>query len=149
MLDRVAVKDISDVQGNRETPSKIIGKVARHQRADIGDQQSQQWTSQSYHKVTWGLSNSASPRCVGLPRMDGSWWRSRYIVHWEWSTQYSALRIPMNSNEKSGQMIDNWCYSPPEAVGCLDNLLEISNRNNPEIEGAEPKAKQYLVVIDR
>ena len=62
------------VQGKRN-PSKTVGVVREHQRADTLKPYSQK-TSQSNHTRTTALSNSMKlSHACGPPKMGGSWWR--------------------------------------------------------------------------
>ena len=67
-------EEIPHIQGKRN-PSKRVGVARGYQKSDTLTPQSQT-TSQSDHKDHSLVSlNEIKRCCVGLPKMDGSWWR--------------------------------------------------------------------------
>ena len=83
------------VQGKRN-PSKMVGVVRGHQRADTLKPQSQK-TSQSNHTRTTALSNSMklSHAVWGHPRQPGHGGEvSQNVVHWRREWQTTSVFLP-------------------------------------------------------
>ena len=97
-------EEIPHAQGNRN-PSKMVGDVREHQRADTLKPNSQK-TSQSNHTRTTALSNSMKPshacganqeRQVMVERSDRTWSTGEGNGK---PLQYSCLKNPMNSMKR-------------------------------------------------
>ena len=97
-------EEIPHAQGKRN-PSKMVGVVRGHQRADALKPYSQK-TSQSNHTRTTALSNSMKPSHACRATQDG--WVMVERSDRMWSTgegngkslQYSCLEKPMNSMKR-------------------------------------------------
>ena len=135
-------------QGKRN-PSKLVGVVRGHQRADTLKLYSQN-TSQSNHTRTTALSNSMKPSQACGTTQDG-----RVMVERSdrmWSTgegdgkplQYSCLENPMNSmkRQKDRTLKDELPRSISAQYATGDQWRNNSRKN----EGMEPKQKQYPAV---
>ena len=141
-------EEIPHAQG-KTNPSKMVGVVRGHQRADILKPYSQK-TSQSNHTRTTALSNSMKPsHACGATQEE---WVVVERPDRMWSTgegngkplQYSGLENPMNSMKRQNDRILK--EELPRSVGAQyatgDQWRNISRKN----EGMEPKQKQYPVV---
>ena len=114
-------KKPSHVQGQRRSPSKMVGVARGHQRADTLKPYSQK-TSQSNHTRTTALSNSMKPSHACGATQD--WW---VLLHWREGNgkplQYSCLENPMNNMKRQNDRILKR-YSPDQWVP--NKLLEFS-----------------------
>ena len=128
-----AVKRYRHVQGKRN-PSKMVGVIRGHQRADRLKPYSQR-TSQSNHSRTTALSNSMKPSHACGATQDG--WVMVERPDRMWSTgegngkllQYSCLENPMNSMKRQNDRILK--EELPRLLGA-NMLLEISGETTPE-----------------
>ena len=135
-------------QGKRN-PSKIVGVVRGHQRADTLKPYSQK-TSHSNHTRTTALSNS-----MKLSHARGAIQDRRVMVERSdrmWSTgegndkplQYSCLENHMNSMKgQNGRILKEVL---PRSVGAQYATRGQGRNNSRKNEGMEPKQKQYPAV---
>ena len=102
-------KEIPHAQGKRN-PSKTVGIVRGHQRADTLKPYSQK-TSQSNHTRTTALSNSMKLSHAGGATQDGRVMVERSDRMWSSGEgngkplQYSCLEKPMNSIKRQNDRI--------------------------------------------
>ena len=141
-------EEISRVQGKRK-PSKTVGVVRGHQRADTLKPYSQK-TSQSNHTRTTALSNSMKlSHACRQRKIGGSWWTG---LNRMWSTgegngkplQYACLENPMNSRKRQNDRILK--EELPRSVGAQYATGDQWRNNSRKNEGMEPKQKQYPAV---
>ena len=148
MLCWSSCEEIPHAQGNRN-PSKMVGDVREHQRADTLKPNSQK-TSQSNHTRTTALSNSMKPSHACWATQDG-----RVMVERserKWSTgegngkplQYSCLENPMNSMKRQNDRILK--EELPRSVGAQYATGDQWKNNSRKNEGMKPKQKQCPVV---
>ena len=141
-------EEIPHAQGKRN-PSKTVGVVRGHQRANTLKPYSQK-TSQSNHTRTTALSNS-----VKLSQACGATQDGRVMVERSdrmWSTgegngkplQYSCLENTMNGLKRQNDRILK--EELPRLVGALYTTGDQWRNNSRRNEGMEPKQKQYPVV---
>ena len=141
-------EEISRVQGKRK-PSKTVGVVRGHQRADTLKPYSQK-TSQSNHTRTTALSNSmklshacgaTQDRLVMVERSDrmGSTGEGNGKP-----LQYSCLENPMNCIKRQNDRLLK--EELPRSVGAQYATGDQWRNNSRKNEGMEPKQKQYPVV---
>ena len=133
MLCWSSCEEIPHAQGNRN-PSKMVGDVREHQRADTLKPNSQK-TSQSNHTRTTALSNSMKPSHACGANQE----RQVMVERTErmWSTgegngkplQYSCLENPMNSMKRQNDRILKEELPGQEVPNML---LEISGEITPE-----------------
>ena len=141
-------EEIPHTQGKRN-PSKMVGDVRGHERADSLKPYSQK-TSQSNHTRTTALSNSVKPShaCEGT--------QDRWVIVERsdrmWSTgegngkplQYSCLENPMNSMKRQNDRIRK--EELPRSLGAQYATGGQWRNNSRKNEGMEPKQKQYSAV---
>ena len=143
-----SLEEIPHDQGKRY-PSKTVGAVRGHQRADTLKPYSQK-TSQSNHTRTTTLSNS-----VKLSHAHGATQDGRVMVERSdrmWPTgegnrkplQYSCLENPMNSMKRQNDRILK--EKLPRSVGAQYATGDQWRNNSRKNEGMEPKQKQYPAV---
>ena len=141
-------EEIPHTQGKRN-PSKIVGVVRGHQRADTMKPYSQK-TSQSNHTRTTVLSNSMKLSHAHVASQDG--WVMVERSDRMWSTgegngkplQYSCLENPMNSVKR--QKDRTLKEELPESVGAQYAAGDQWRNDSRKNEGMEPKQKQYPTV---
>ena len=143
-----SLEEIPPVQGKRN-PSKTVGVVRGHQRADTLKPYSQK-ASQSNHTRTTALSNS-----MKLSHARGAARDGRVMVERSdrmWSTgegngkplQYSCLENPMNSMKRQNDRILK--ENLPRSVGAQYATGDQWRNNSRKNEGMEPKQKEYPAV---
>ena len=135
-------------QGKRN-PSKMVGVVRGHQRADTLKPYSQK-TSQSNHTRTTALSNSMKLSHARGATQDGLVMVERSDRMWSTGEgngkplQYSCFENPMTSMKRQNDRILK--EGLPRSAGAQyatgGQWRNISRKN----EGMEPKQKQYPVV---
>ena len=141
MLCWSSCEGIPHVQGKRN-PSKMVGVVRGHQRADTLKPYSQK-TSQSNHTRTTALSNSVKLGHALRATQDG-----RVMVERSdrmWSTgegngkplQYSCLENPMNSMKRQNDRILKEVL--PRPAGAQYATGGQWRNNSRKKEGREPK----------
>ena len=102
-------EEMPHAQGKRN-PSKMVGVVRRHQRADTLKPYSQK-TSQSNHTRTTALSNSMKPSYAHRATQDGQVMVERSDRVWSTGEgngkppEYSCLENPMNSMKRQNDRI--------------------------------------------
>ena len=147
-------EEIPHVQGKRN-PSKMVGVIRGHQRADTLKPYSQK-TSQSNHTKTTALSNS-----MKLSHARGVTQNGRVMVKRSdrmWSTgegngkplQYSCLENPMNNMKSQNDRILK--EELPRSVGAQYATGDQWRNNSRKNQGMEPKQKEYPAVdvtVDR
>ena len=141
-------EEIPHAQGKRN-PSKKVGVVRGHQRADTLKLYSQN-TSQSNHTRTTTLSNSMKPSHACRATQDGQVMVERSDRMWSTGggngkpLQYSCLENPMNSMKRQNdRILKEELHSSVGAQYATGDQWRNSSRKN---EGMEPKQKQYPVV---
>ena len=141
-------EEIPHTQGKRN-PSKIVGVVRGHQRADTMKPYSQK-TSQSNHTRTTALSNSMKPshaygatqdRRVMVERSDRAWATGEGNGK---PLQYSCLENPMNSRKRQNDRILK--EELPRLVSAQYATGDQWRNNSRKNEGMEPQQKQYSLV---
>ena len=141
-------EEIPHIQGKRN-PSKMVGVVRGHQRADTLKPYSQK-TSQSNHTRTTALSNSVKPSHACEATQDG--WVMVERSDRMWSTgegtgkplHYSCLENPMNSMKRQNERILK--KELHRSVGAQHATGDQWRNNSRKNEGMEPRQKQYPVV---
>ena len=125
-------------------PSKMVGGVRGHQRADTLKLYSQN-TSQSNHTRTTALSNSMKPSHAHRATQDGRVTVERSDRMWSTGEgngkplQYSCHENPMNSmkRQKDRTLKDEL----PRSVGAQYATGDQCRNNSKKNEGMEPKQK--------
>ena len=141
-------EEIPHVQGERN-PTKMVGVVRGHQRADTLKPQSQK-TSQSNHTRTTALSNSMKLSHARGATQDGQVMVERCDRMWSTgdgngkSPQYSCLENPMNSMEMQTDRILK--EELPRSVGAQYATGDQLRNNSRKNEETETKQKQHPVV---
>ena len=143
-----SLEEIPHAQGKRN-PSKMVGVVRGHQKADTLKPYSQK-TSQSNHIRITALSNSMKLSYACGATQDG--WVIVERSDRMWSTgkgnskplQYSCLENTMNSMKRQNDRILN--EELPRSVGAQYATGDQWRNNSRKNEGMEPKQKQYPVV---
>ena len=137
-------EEIPHAQGKRN-PSKMVGVVRGHQRADTLKPYSQK-TSQSNHTRTTALSNSMNLNHACRATQDG---RVRVERSYRlWSTgegngkpiQYSCLQNPMNTRKSQNDRILK--EELPRSVDAQYATGDQWRNNSRKTEGMEPKQKK-------
>ena len=142
-------EEIFHVQGKRN-PSKTVGAVIGHQRADTLKPYSQK-TSQSNHTRTTALSNSMKLSHARGATQDGQVMVERTDRMWSTGEgngkplQYSCLENPMNSMKRQNDRIVK--EELPRSVGAQYATGDQWRNNFRKNEEAEPKRKQHPVVV--
>ena len=130
-------------------PSKMVGGVRGHQRADTLKLYSQN-TSQSNHTRTTALSNSMKPSHAHRATQDGRVTVERSDRMWSTGEgngkplQYSCHENPMNSMKRQNDRILK--EELPRSVVAQYATGDQWRNNSRNNEGMEPKQKQYPVV---
>ena len=133
MLCWSSCEGIPHVQGKRN-PSKMVGVVRGHQRADTLKPESQK-NSQSNHTRTTALSNSMKPRYARGATQDGQVMVEKSDRMWSIGEgngkplQYSCFENPMISMKRQNDRILK--EELPRSVS-THMLLEISGEITPE-----------------
>ena len=141
-------EEIPHAQGKRN-PSKMVGVLRGHQRADTLKPYSQK-TSQYNHTRTTALSNSMKLSHTCGATQEG--WVMVERSDRMWSTgegngkplQYSCLENPMNNMKRQNDRIPK--EELPRSLGAQYATGDQWRNNSRKNEGMEPKQKQYPVV---
>ena len=139
-------EEIPHAQGKRN-PSKKVGVVRGHQRADTLKSYSQK-TSQSNHTRTTALSNSMKPSHACRTTQDGRVMMERSDRMWSTGEgngkpfQYSCLENPMNSMKRKNDKILKG--ELPRSVGVQYATGDQWRNNSRKNRGMEPKQKTIL-----
>ena len=141
-------EEIPHAPGKRN-PSKMVGVVRGHQRADTLKPYSQK-TSQSNHTRTTALSNSMKLSPARGATQDG--WIMVERSDRMWSTgegngkplQYSCLENPMNIMKRQNDRILR--EELPRSVHAQYATGDQWRNNSKKNEGMEPKQKEYPAV---
>ena len=139
-------EEIPHTQGKRN-PSKMVGVVRWHQRADTLKPYSQK-TSQSNPTRTTALSNSMKPSHACGATQDGRVMVERPDRLWSAGEgnskprQYSCLENPMNSRKRQNDTIPK--EELPRSLRAQYATGDHWRNNSRKNEGMEPKQKQYL-----
>ena len=140
-------EEIPHAQGKRN-PSKMVGVLRGHQRADTLKPYSQK-TSQSNHTRTTALSNSMKPSHACGATQDGWVMMERSDRMWSIGEgngkplQYSCLESPMNSMKRQNDTILK--EELPRSVGAQYATGDQWRNNSRKNEGMEPKQTQCPV----
>ena len=141
-------EEIPHAKGKRN-PSKTVGVVRGHQRANTLKPYSQK-TSQSNHTRTTALSNSMKLSHAGGATQEG--WVMVERSDRMWSTgegngkplQYACLENPMNSMKRQNDRILK--EKLHRSVGAQYATGDQWRNNSRKNEGMEPKQKEYPAV---
>ena len=134
-------EEIPHAQGKRN-PSKMVGVVRGHQRADTVKPYSQK-TSQSNHIRTTALSNSMKPSHACGATQDGPDMVERPDRMWSTGEgngkplQYSCLENPMNRMKRQNDRILK--EKLPRSVGAQHATGDQWRNNSRKNEGMEPR----------